>query len=145
MDTIIGEHISYIMWADGKILEDEWSAAEKLFKKYDLNWDDGKVAIQNKINDLMECENAEDESEDSPAEYDETFEIPSAVPPEGVDGFELLKDLAQVALADGELSLSELDIMHRLGKSFKLSRLFVSAAIIEAVINSDKKINVCFN
>ena len=145
MEKFIGEHISYIMWADEKILEDEWSAAEKLFKKYNLNWEDGKVVIQNKINDLMECENEEDESEDSPVEYDETFEIPSAVLPEGVDGFELLKDLSQVALADGELSLSEVDIMHRLGKSFELSELFVSAAIVEAVINSDKKINVCFN
>ena len=33
MEEFLGDHISYIMWADDKILYEEWGEAEDLFKK----------------------------------------------------------------------------------------------------------------
>ncbi len=151
MKNFLCENIAYVIWADDKILDDEWLAAKNILKKYNLNWEEGKSLIQGKINDLIECveneseEEAEEENEALDSFFDEDFEIENNLLPEGIDEFELLKDLTSVALADGELSYGELDIIHRLGKSFGASEIMITAAILEVVNNSKIKISMALS
>ena len=78
-------------------------------------------------------------------EYDEDFEIEAAKLPRNVDEFEILKDLASISISDGDISYSEVEMIHRLGKAFGLSEILVSAAMIEVALNSNIKLTTSFN
>jgi uncharacterized tellurite resistance protein B-like protein len=146
MKNFLGENIGYVIWADDKILDEEWAAAKLVYEKYNLNWDEGKVIIQEKINELIECvENSDDEDEDLEEKFDEDFEIQPMNIPEGIDEFEVLKDLSTIAFADGELSFNELDIIHRLGKAFGCSEVLITGAIVNIAVNSKTKLKTNFN
>ena len=146
MEEFLGEHISYIMWADDKILDEEWEEAEDLFKKHNLDWEKGRQIIEKNLTSLIDgVPSADEEGEEDTEGYDDEFKIEPAVVPDGVDAFEILKDLSGLALSDGDFSYSEVDMIHRLGKAFGLSEILVSAAMIEVALNSNTKLTTSFN
>ena len=146
MEEFLGEHISYIMWADDKILDEEWGEAEDLFKKHNLDWEKGRQIIEDNLTSLIDGVPSEDEEgEEDTKGYDDEFEIEPAVVPDGVDAFEILKDLSGLALSDGNFSYSEVDMIQRLGKSFGLSEVMISAAMLEVALNSKKEIITSFD
>ena len=146
MEEFLGEHISYIMWADDKILDEEWGEAEDLFKKHNLDWEKGRPIIEKNLTSLIDgVPSADEEGEEDTEGYDDEFEIEPAVVPDGVDAFEILKDLSGLALSDGDFSYSEVDMIHRLGKSFGLSEVMISAAMLEVALNSKKEIITSFD
>jgi len=146
MEEFLGEHISYIMWADDKILDEEWGEAEDLFKKHNLDWEKGRQIIEKNLTSLIDgVPSADEEGEEDTEGYDDEFEIEPAVVPDGVDAFEILKDLSGLALSDGDFSYSEVDMIHRLGKSFGLSEVMISAAMLEVALNSKKEIITSFD
>ena len=146
MEEFLGEHISYIMWADDKILDEEWGEAEDLFKKHNLDWEKGRQIIEKNLTSLIDgVPSADEEGEEDTEGYDDEFEIEPAVVPDGVDAFEILKDLSGIALSDGDFSYSEVDMIHRLGKSFGLSEVMISAAMLEVALNSKKEIITSFD
>lgn len=146
MEEFLGEHISYIMWADDKILDEEWGEAEDLFKKHNLDWEKGRQIIEDNLTSLIDgVPSADEEGEEDTEGYDDEFEIEPAVVPDGVDAFEILKDLSGIALSDGDFSYSEVDMIHRLGKSFGLSEVMISAAMLEVALNSKKEIITSFD
>ena len=146
MEEFLGEHISYIMWADDKILDEEWEEAEDLFKKHNLDWEKGRQIIEKNLTSLIDgVPSADEEGEEDTEGYDDEFKIEPAVAPDGVDAFEILKDLSGLALSDGDFSYSEVDMIHRLGKSFGLSEVMISAAMLEVALNSKKEITTSFD
>ena len=146
MEEFLGEHISYIMWADDKILDEEWEEAEDLFKKHNLDWEKGRQIIEKNLTSLIDgVPSVDEEGEEDTEGYDDEFEIEPAVVPDGVDAFEILKDLSGLALSDGDFSYSEVDMIHRLGKSFGLSEVMISAAMLEVALNSKKEIITSFD
>ena len=146
MEEFLGEHISYIMWADDKILDEEWGEAKDLFKKHNLDWEKGRQIIEKNLTSLIDgVPSADEEGEEDTEGYDDEFEIEPAVVPDGVDAFEILKDLSGIALSDGDFSYSEVDMIHRLGKSFGLSEVMISAAMLEVALNSKKEITTSFD
>ena len=146
MEEFLGEHISYIMWADDKILDEEWGEAEDLFKKHNLDWEKGRQIIEKNLTSLIDgVPSADEEGEEDTEGYDDEFEIEPAVVPDGVDAFEILKDLSGLALSDGDFSYSEVDMIHRLGKSFGLSEVMIWAAMLEVALNSKKEIITSFD
>jgi len=146
MEEFLGEHISYIMWADDKILDEEWGEAKDLFKKHNLDWEKGRQIIEKNLTSLIDgVPSADEEGEEDTEGYDDEFEIEPAVVPDGVDAFEILKDLSGLALSDGDFSYSEVDMIHRLGKSFGLSEVMISAAMLEVALNSKKEIITSFD
>ncbi len=146
MEEFLGEHISYIMWADDKILDEEWKEAEDLFKKHNLDWEKGRQIIEKNLTSLIDgVPSADEEGEEDTEGYDDEFKIEPAVVPDGVDAFEILKDLSGLALSDGDFSYSEVDMIHRLGKSFGLSEVMISAAMLEVALNSKKEITTSFD
>jgi|SaaInl7_100m_RNA_FD_contig_41_2032918_length_743_multi_3_in_0_out_0_1 hypothetical protein len=146
MEEFLGEHISYIMWADDKILDEEWEEAEDLFKKHNLDWEKGRQIIEKNLTSLIDgVPSADEEGEEDTEGYDDEFKIEPAVVPDGVDAFEILKDLSGLALSDGDFSYSEVDMIHRLGKSFGLSEVMISAAMLEVALNSKKEITTSFD
>ena len=54
MEEFLGEHISYIMWADDKILDEEWGEAKDLFKKHNLDWEKGRQIIEKNLTSLID-------------------------------------------------------------------------------------------
>ena len=146
MEEFLGEHISYIMWADDKILDEEWGEAKDLFKKHNLDWEKGRQIIEKNLTSLIDgVPSADEEGEEDTEGYDDEFEIEPAVVPDGVDAFEILKDLSGLALSDGDFSYSEVDMIHRLGKSFGLSEVMIWAAMLEVALNSKKEIITSFD
>lgn len=146
MEEFLGEHISYIMWADDKILDEEWGEAEDLFKKHNLDWEKGRQIIEKNLTSLIDgVPSVDEEGEEDTEGYDDEFEVEPAVVPDGVDAFEILKDLSGLALSDGNFSYSEVDMIHRLGKSFGLSEVMISAAMLEVALNSKKEIITSFD
>ena len=61
---------------------------------------------------------------------------------EGIDCFEVLKDLATIIVSDGEVAYGEVEIIHILTEAFGLDSIFASLALLTAVAN---KPNLKFN
>ena len=61
---------------------------------------------------------------------------------DGIDPFDVLSGLADIACADGRLDWQEIDIMHRLGESMNIEKERVSAAMLKAVSDHTVKVRI---
>ena len=126
---------AFVIFADGKIEVQELDTAKALFEKYGLDWFEGETLIKKYIDSFI------DESEDE-KEEESDFEL-GKIHFDDVDSFEVLKDLALICAADGEISIGEIDVIHSLAEAFELDGRFASLALFNAVkAKSNIKISV---
>ena len=121
-----------VLWADEKDTPEEWVAAEALFLKNNLNWEEAKSLVEEEIEALID----EDE-EGSESEEDEDLTFGAIDLGAGVDPYEVLVGLAKLACADKELTWNEIDMIHRLGEAMNIQGEMVSAALLTAASSAD--------
>jgi hypothetical protein len=126
--------VATVLWADEKVTEEEWSAAEGIFSKYGVSWDDAKKEVEKHIEDLLDPGEEDEEFE----ETDEEFDIGNVYLGE-VDDFEVLCDLAVLIVADKEVTFTEIDILHRIAEAINSQAELTTAALIKAVTENNSK------
>jgi hypothetical protein len=124
-----------VLWADEKDTPEEWAAAEKIFTDNGAHWGDAKPLLEQELKALI------DEDEDDTAqEIEEDLDFGAIDLGPDVDTYEVLCGLAQLACSDKELTLQEIDILHKLGEAMNVSKEFVTAALVKAAALSDVKV-----
>jgi len=125
---------AYVIFADGEIKQSEVESAKHLFEKHGFNSDEGEKLVKHYLEEFVHESDEESEDEEislSDIDFDE------------VDCYELLKDLANLTVADGEISFDEVEIIHTLAEKYELSPVLASMALLNAVkTTSNIKINV---
>ncbi len=120
---------AFVIFADEKIEQIEIETAKTIFKKYHLDADSGEKLIKQYLNEFI------DEG-DTPNEEETDFDL-GDLTLDGIDSFEVLKDLAHIMVADGQICFAEVEIVHMLTKAFGLDAIFASLAILDAVKHQD--------
>ncbi len=121
----IAKACAFVIFADGSIDKAEIDSAKEIFKKYGLDENKGKDLLKKEL-DLFIDESEEEKAEEADINIGEL-----AI--EDIDSFEILKDLTSIAVADGELSTAEVDVIHSLAEAFGLDSRFATMAILNAV------------
>jgi len=129
--------VATVLWADEKITEEEWSAAEGIFNKYGVSWGEAKKEIENHIEDLLDPGEEDEDFE----ETDEDFDIGNVYLGE-VDDFEVLSDLASLIVSDKEVTFTEIDILHRISEAMNSQPQLATAALLKAVIGNNSKVKL---
>lgn len=124
----IAKACAFVIFADGKIDNAEIDSAKALLKKYDFDENEGEILLKKELDAFI------DESEEEQNDSEEILLGNLAL--EDIDSFEILKDLALIAAADGNVSINEIDIIHSLAEAFELDPRFASMAILNAVKNN---------
>lgn len=125
----LAKAFAFVIFADGKIEQSEIDAAKKIFDKYQLDSSKGEKLIGKYLDDFID---ASEEPKEEESDYDlGDLEI------EGIDSFEVLKDLALIIVADNEISYPEVEIIHMLCEAFGLDPIFSSLAILNAFKDKD--------
>ena len=121
-----------VLWADEKDTPEEWAAAERIFTDNGADWEEAKPLLEQELEALI------DEDEDEAAEETEEdldFGVIDLGP--GVDSYEVLCGLAQLACSDKELTWQEIEILHRLGESMNVGKELVTTALVRAAAMTD--------
>lgn len=126
----IAKACAFVIFADEKIDQSEIDSAKSLFKKYGFDEKDGEAFLKKELNSFI------DESEEEKNEED-NISLENLVL-EDIDSFEVLKDLTLIAVADGEISVNEIDVIHSLSEAFDLEQRFASMAILNALKNNSE-------
>mgnify|MGYP003948077055 CR=1 FL=1 len=116
-----------VLWADERDTLEEWAAAERIFTDNGVDWEKAKPVIEEELEALIDESDVESK-EDS--EEDLSFGVIDFGP--GIDPYDILCGLAQLACSDKELTWEEIDIMHRLGESMNVGKELVTAALVKA-------------
>lgn len=125
----IAKACAFAIFADEKIEQSEMDAAINIFEKYHLDRIEGEKLIKHYLDEFID---ASDDPKEEESDYDlGDLEI------EGIDSFEVLKDLALIIVADNEISYPEVEIIHMLCEAFGLDPIFSSLAILNALKNKD--------
>lgn len=118
---------AFVIFADGKIEASELDSSKYIFEKYGFDWFEGETLIKtylDKFIDASESDTTDDSDQDITLG---NLEI------DGTDSFEILKDLAKLTVSDGEITFSEVSVIHLLGESFGLDPSLSSVALLNAV------------
>ena len=116
-----------VLWADERDTLEEWAAAERIFTDNGVDWEKAKPVIEEELEALIDESDVESK-EDS--EEDLSFGVIDFGP--GIDPYDILCGLAQLACSDKELTWQEIDIMHRLGESMNVGKELVTTALVGA-------------
>ena len=127
---------AFVIFADGRIDVSELDSAKVLFEKYELDWFEGETLIKKYLDSFIDA--SEEEHTDS---TDQEISLGN-LELEGIDSFEVLKDLATIIVSDGEVAYGEVEVIHLLTEAFGLDSIFASLALLAAVAN---KPNLKFN
>lgn len=123
-----------VLWADNKVSPSEINCAKTIFNKYGIPWSDAHPILEEELERLLDVGD-EDEGESD-------HEIDFGVIDFGdhADVFDIMTSLCNLACANKCLTLSEIDILHRLGESMNLKKELVSAALVSSAIAGRYKI-----
>ena len=121
-----------VLWADERDTLEEWAAAERIFTDNGVDWEKAKPVIEEELEALIDESDVESK-EDS--EEDLSFGVIDFGP--GIDPYDILCGLAQLACSDKELTWQEIDIMHRLGESMNVGKELVTTALVRAAAMTD--------
>ena len=127
---------AFVIFADGKVEVSELDSAKALFEKYELDWFEGETLIKQYLDSFIDASEEEHTDSTNQEIYLGNLEL------EGIDCFEVLKDLATIIVSDGEVAYGEVEIIHILTEAFGLDSIFASLALLTAVAN---KPNLKFN
>ena len=124
---------AFVIFADEKIDNSEIDAAKAIFDKYQLDSGEGIKLIKNYLDEFID---ASDDPKEEESDY-----VLGDLEIDGIDSFEILKDLALIMVADGEIKYQEVEIIHMLCEAFGLDPIFSSLAILNA-IKSKSSLNI---
>jgi len=133
--TTLNRAIALVLWADEKIDPEEMEAAKDLYEKYDFSWDESKQSLEKEIESLVDENDTEDESE-------ENLHLGVLDFGEGVDEMDILVDLTGLACSDAKVTLSEVDLIHRIGEAMNTQTELVSAALLLSTSQSSASVEI---
>lgn len=116
---------AFLIYADNKIEKEEIESAKAIFDKYHLDANEGEKLIKKYLDDFIDAS-------DDPKEEESDFVLGN-LELEGIDSFEVLKDLALIIVSDGEICFDEVANVHLLAEAFGLDSVFSTIAILEAI------------
>jgi uncharacterized tellurite resistance protein B-like protein len=128
---------AFVLWADGKIEEDELKAVDSLFEKYGVDDTKGKKLLKEWLDDFID---AGEETEEEIEETEEDISI-GVIDFGEVDEVEILTDLAVLACSDKKLAMSEIEIIIQIAEAMNVSHVLSTAAIVSAVKKSGTEID----
>jgi len=120
---------AFVIFADGKIEVPELDSAKALFEKYGLDWFEGETLIKKYLDSFIDASDEEHNDVSDKEISLGNFDL------EGIDSFELLKDLAEIIISDGDVSYGEVEVIHLLTVAFGLDPIFASFALLATVAN----------
>lgn len=126
--------VALVLWADGRLLEEEFDGARSLFEDLGLNWAEAKKVLFEFLEDLIDPVDEAIE-EDCPIKI-----TPMAL--EEISPVELIARLAVLACSDEQLTIDEVDILHHVGTALDCDSRIVTAGILRAIESSSKKIQL---
>ena len=129
--------VALVLWADEKVTDEELSVAESVFSKYGISWADAKKDLDSHLEDIYDPGEGDEEF----TETDEDFDIGRVYLGE-VDDLEVLNDLSALIVADKIVSLSEIDILHRIANAIGAQPELATAALLKATKESNAEINI---
>lgn len=129
--------VSFLLWADGKIEESEMIVAEKIFSKYKFEWEDVKPLLEKNLEDLI---SVKDKNND--IESEEDFQINKITIEEGIDNYEFLIDLAELACSDKIIDYQEVEMLHRIGTALDVQPELICCAMLKAAYSSKSKVEL---
>lgn len=133
----LAKAVAFVAWADGKLEDSELAFADAIFKKYGISDAESSTLVKEYIDVFLDV----DDNPDSP-ETDEEIDL-GVIDFGEVDSYEVLKDLAVLASADGVISSSEVDVLHLIAKANNRSPEEATLALLHAVkTNASLKIEV---
>ncbi|MDL2272204.1 hypothetical protein LJC23_04140 [Desulfovibrio sp. OttesenSCG-928-I05] len=124
----LAKAVAILYWADEKVSEEEWLHAPGFFEKYGFAWPEAKAALEAALENLLD---ADDDGEDF-EESEEELHF-GVLDFGAVDFFDVLKDLAGIALLDGVISFKEIELIHAIAKACNENDVVASAALLHAV------------
>lgn len=130
---MLAKLVAPILWADGKVDRDEWDAARKVFRKYGISWKDGKKSLELELEELVRPLKGPKK---------QSWEISRVVLEDGDDDRALLRDLAGLAFADGKVTMSEVEVLHKIGKSINAVKEVVTGALLRAALKKNEATKV---
>ncbi len=132
----LAKAVAVVLWADEKDTPEEWAAAEQLFTKNEVDWEEAKPLIEEEIEALI------DEGEGDEEEIEEEIDFGPIDLGSEVDSFQVLCGLADLACSDGSLSMQEIEIVHQLGASMNIAPVLVSAALAKAAASENVTVQI---
>ena len=124
----LAKAVAAVFWADEKDTPEEWAAAERLFVDNGSDWEEAKPLIEQELEDLIDERDNDDDEEETDEDLD--FGVIDLGP--GIDPYEILCGLAEIACSDKQLTWQEIDIVHCLGDAMNITRERVTAALVRA-------------
>lgn len=133
----LAKAVAFIAWADGKLEDSELAFANAIFNKYEVPATEASVLLKEYIEVFLDA----DDTPDAPETEEEIYL--GVIDFGDVDSYEVLKDLASLAAADGVISYREVDVLHQIAKANNRSPEEATLALLHAVkTNSSLKIEV---
>jgi hypothetical protein len=122
-----------VMWADGKVEEEELVSAEHFFSQYNISWNEAKPLVEQYLDELLDAdENAEDFEE-----VDEELDLGNIDFGEGVDSYEVLCALSSLATVDNVIDETEIGIIHQIARATNQSPELATAALLKAAVSKN--------
>jgi hypothetical protein len=129
--------VGLVLWADEKVTDQEMAAAKHLFGKYGISWPDAKEVLEQHVEGFLAPGTEDEEFE----ETDQDLELGEISLGE-VDDFDVLCEVAKLAVADKEVTFNEIDIIHRIATAIGSQVEFATAALLKAVKESGADVRI---
>ena len=114
---------AFVVFADERIEASEIEAVKGIFAKYGFDSAEGEAAAMRYLDGFI--------GKSGEKGADETIRL-GKLAITGADTFEILKDLAGIAVSDGEMSMGEVEVIHLLAEAFGLHPVLASLALLHA-------------
>ena len=123
----LAKAVAFIAWADGKLEDSELASANAILKKYEVPENEASVLVKEYIEAFLDA----DDTPDAP-ETEEEINL-GVIDFGEVDSFEVLKDLAELAAADGVIASREVDVLHLIARANNQAPQLVTMALLHVV------------
>ncbi len=136
--------VALLLWVDEKVTEDEMLLSKDLFEKYGLSWIETKPVLEGYLEAFIDPgdEALEADEKGEFVDVDEDFELGCLDFGEDVDTYEVVRDLCKFIVLDKQVEYREIEIIHYIAEACNLDKVLATAALLEAVDESDAKLNL---
>jgi len=136
--------IALLLWADEKITDDEMLLSKELFKKYGFSWTDAKPVLEDYLEAFVDPGDDALEADEKGefVDTDEDLELGCLDFGDDVDSYEVVRDLCLFVVMDKQVEYKEIELIHCISEACNLDKVLATAALLEAVQNSNCKLNL---
>ena len=136
--------VALLLWADEKITDDEMLLSKDLFTKYGFSWEEAKPVLEGCLEAFVDPgdEAVEADEKGEFVDVDEDLELGCLDFGDGVDTYEVIRDLCRFVVLDKQIDFKEIEIIHHIAEACNLDKVLATAALLGAVQESGSKLNL---